>query len=154
MPNGNMPAHPSCQNPNCLLQKPGPFSRTLFPSVSWQVRTSSSGRETAVFKGHGESTTHATRCKMRMPAPFPQGMLLPHHTPGLVFCTPEKPVLSMSSLQGMAFLWPATRRARMTISKMALWQHQLAKPPQRWPVHVMVNPSVYAGQPQTRKLLG
>lgn len=151
---GNRPAHPSCQNPNCLLQNLGPFSWTLYPSVSWRVRTSSSGRETAVFKGHSDSTTPMKRCKFCTPAPFPRGVLLPHHTPGLVFCAPTKPVLASSSLQGTAFLWPATRRACMKISKMVVWQHQLAQPAQRWPVHVMVNSSGCPGQLRTRKLLG
>ena len=88
MLNGNTPAHPSCQNPNCLLQKPGPFFLDCFAPVSWSVMTfSSSSRETAVFKGHGDSTTHMNQCKICTPDPFPQGMLLPHHTPTL--CTNE-----------------------------------------------------------------
>lgn len=105
-----------------------------------------------MFKGHGDSTTHTNQCKICTPTPFPWGTLLPHHTPHLVFCVPAKPVLSTSSLQGMAFLRLAPRRARVKISKMVLWPHQLAKPAQRWPIYVVVNLSGCPRQPQTWKL--
>lgn len=131
------------------------FSWTVFPPVSWQVMTSSSSsRETAVFKGHGDSTTQTSWYKSVLQIHSHGGMLLRHHAPSLVFCAPMKPVFGVSSLQWMASLRPALRSARLKVSKMALWPHQLAKPAQRWPFHVMVYPRGCPGQPQTWKVPG
>lgn len=61
-------------------------------------------RETAVFKGHGHSTTHTDLCKVCTPHPLLWQMLLPRHTPSLDFCRPKK---TPSSPQAICQGWPS-----------------------------------------------
>lgn len=142
MLNGNWPSDPSCQNPNCLLQKPGPFFLDhlfffhLFPSRKQQclrVMVIALPTVDLYFRS----------------IPMADAFTPPHSQSGFLE-TQKNPTLTASNQPGMAFLLLPPKTAYMEIRKMTLWQHQLAEPAQRGPLHVIVYRKAASGSPKHR----
>lgn len=81
--------------------------------------------------------------------PMADAFTPPHSQSGFLE-TQKIPILTASNQPGMAFLLLPPKTAYMEIRKMTLWQHQLAEPAQRGPLHVIVYRKAASGSPKHR----